>query len=444
MTTTPLGGFGERSFFHHSRGDSTASIDSANSATTRFPSKPSTPFGHVSQTSLAKATPGPTKKNSLVNLRNPFKSGKSSNNDAPPVPQLDQAYPVLKNPFNRSNSSLNHNNVPTPSPRFTQRPSTSGSTDTARFGRSKSRGHIQAKSQHSQTGSIFNMSDAGSDYGHGYFSPPPVPRVPGAYRGDTPPSSDFEEDKVVMDPKTPSDYALHAIFMRFASQAEEKIENYLRQPLEPELPFERFMGPGVDPKFDDTLRSLAIIAQKKAKPVIDSVMRWRRTQNEFAGSELIAVHGMHQSNQLSERKSMASIYIMCRALVTVLESISKDALGESFGYTIEQTFFEQFRRPDSRHQSSVNHRCNTELYAALLGQLAKVRFITVTDRFLSELAPVTSGNIVKDQDNKYENLVRGMRHIQIKVRCPLPHTHQPSTINSYTPGLATGSFRRRS
>ena len=221
------------------------------------------------------------------------------------------------------------------------------------------------------------MSDAGSDYGHGYFSPPPVPRVPGAFRSETPPQSDFEDDKVVMDPKTPSDYALHAIFIRFASQAEGKIDSYLRQPLEPELPFERSMGPGADSKFDETLNSLAIIAQKKAKPVIDSVMRWRRTQNDSVGSEIMAFHGInpnsHSSTALNERKSMASIYIMCRALVAILQNITKDALGDHFGYSIEETFFEQFRRPDPRHQSSVNHRSNTELYASLLGQLARVR-----------------------------------------------------------------------
>ncbi len=45
-------------------------------------------------------------------------------------------------------------------------------------------------------------------------------------RSETP---DFEEDKVVMDPKTPSDFALHAVFIRFASLAEGKIDTFLRQ-----------------------------------------------------------------------------------------------------------------------------------------------------------------------------------------------------------------------
>jgi len=62
-----------------------------------------------------------------------------------------------------------------------------------------------------------------------------VPRVPNAFGGhgyqtETPPSMEYE-DKVVMDPRTPSDYALHAVFMRFATSAEMKIDTFLRQPL---------------------------------------------------------------------------------------------------------------------------------------------------------------------------------------------------------------------
>jgi hypothetical protein len=42
---------------------------------------------------------------------------------------------------------------------------------------------------------------------------------------------DVEEDTIVMDLKTPADYALHAVFIRFASSAEEKIDNFLRRSL---------------------------------------------------------------------------------------------------------------------------------------------------------------------------------------------------------------------
>lgn len=43
------------------------------------------------------------------------------------------------------------------------------------------------------------------------------------------------------------------------------------------------------------------------------------------------------------------------------------------------------------------------------------RFESVTDRYLKELKPVAAGLVPKDADFKYEHLVKGMRHIQLKV-----------------------------
>jgi len=276
---------------------------------------------------------------------------------------------------------------------------------------------------------------------------------------------DFEDDKVVMDLKTPSDYALHAVFIRFATSAEEKIETFLQQPLvnciqmiveiithclqDQEALLPKYMGPGVDAKFDETLHSLGIIAQKHAKKVIDSIMRWRRSQQESVGSDIIQPHMTYLPtsgqlvrshevpNLLNERKSLAAIYIMCRALIGVLQLLSKDALGDALGYSLEETTFEQFKKPERKSLTlSGNHRINSELYATLLGHLANVRsvkinmsmdvehiflryplirFISVTDRFLAELHPVAMGQVPKDLAAKYENLVRGLKHIKIKV-----------------------------
>jgi hypothetical protein len=156
------------------------------------------------------------------------------------------------------------------------------------------------------------------------------------------------------------------------------------------------MGPGVDPKLDETLRSLGQIAQKHAKQVIDSIMRWRRSQNEPVYGDIVRAHAskIHGHprirshdipSMLNERKSMASIYIMCRALIDVLSSISKDALGETLGYNLEETTFEQFRRPDLRLLiQSVNHRTNAELYATLLGHIANIRCVVCLSSLYSD------------------------------------------------------------
>ncbi|KAF7323164.1 hypothetical protein HMN09_00096800 [Mycena chlorophos] len=439
-TTTPTPGFDRGAFFpSHSRGDSVASEDSGHSISTRYTSKTSTPFAHSTQSSIA-APSGFTKKTSFASIRAAFKSGAKSS-DPPPVPHIEnQAYPALKNPFNRSTTSLNHtsrnNSTVTTSPPY-NRPTTPGSNDGRYTPRgsapSRTRGHGYAKSNHSQTGSIFQYSDGGSDYGNAAAyssSPPPVPRMPQAFgaamRSETP---DYEEDKVVMDPKTPSDYALHAVFIRFAASCEAKIDVFLKEPFDHEPLLADFMGPGVDPKFDDILDSLGKIAQKHTKAVVDSIMRWRRSQTENVGSDVIRTHTLSPSPArvrmndvpalLNERKSLASIYVMCRALIAVLQSISKDALGETMGYSLEETTFEQFRKPDLKLLTqSANHRTNAELYSTLLGHLANIRFVSVTDRFLAELGPVAQGQVPKDLDMKYENLVKGINHIQIKVWPP--------------------------
>lgn len=146
------------------------------------------------------------------------------------------------------------------------------------------------------------------------------------------------------------------------------------------------MGPGVDPKLDELLTSLGKIAQKHAKPVVESVMRWRKSQNDGIDERLVSHHLSQPSGSariartqdiaslLVERKALASIYIMCRALLAATETMAKDALGEAVGQSLEELTFEQFKRPDVKMLTqSANHRINAELYARLLGQIAHVR-----------------------------------------------------------------------
>jgi len=77
------------------------------------------------------------------------------------------------------------------------------------------------------------VSEFGLDLGHGMSSSlPPMPPLPfGQMMKSDSMSIDMEEEKVVMDPKTPSEFALHAVFIRFVALAERKIDNFLRAPL---------------------------------------------------------------------------------------------------------------------------------------------------------------------------------------------------------------------
>ncbi|KAF8136926.1 cell morphogenesis N-terminal-domain-containing protein [Boletus edulis] len=415
----------ERSFFSaHTRGDSLASDDSF------LDHAPRRPFAHVSQSSVATTSTststgtGPSvfsKKASFASIRNAFKSTLKSNADVPPLPSLDhhQVYPILKNPFNRSTSSLatsKQNNATSP-PHQHPRPPTPSESRPSRS-TSRPRGHSTVRSHHSHSGSVFFGSENGSDHGHGYpfghnpnhafsfghppNSPPPVPRVPESLvvpRSESPIISEDESEEHASS-KSPADYALHA---------RQRLTRSVRESPDSDPILTDFFGPSLDPQFDELLHSLGKIAQKRAKNVIDAIMRWRRG---IRGSP--ANRSGHP--RMAERGSLAAIYVMCRALVAVLSMLPANALSDTMGHSLEETIFEQFRRP----LQSVNHNYKlcAELYAGVLGCLASLRFPSVTDRFLNELAPVAHGQIAKDLDTKFENLVKGLRYVQIKVWPP--------------------------
>lgn len=55
-------------------------------------------------------------------------------------------------------------------------------------------------------------------------------------------------------------------------------------------------------------------------------------------------------------------------------------------------------------------------------------FVSVTDRFLMELGPLSHGQVSKDLEMKYENLVKGIKHIQIKVNSTADLLHPSSSF----------------
>ena len=135
------------------------------------------------------------------------------------------------------------------------------------------------------------------------------------------------------------------------------------------------MGPGVDPKLDELLLALGKIAEKHAKPVVESVLRWEKSQNDSsAGMQRANTMRPGPVNTVSERRGLASIYIACRALIASTQSISKDSLSDAVGTRLEQLAFARFKNQDKA--VSPNHRANINLYALLLGNLANMRSVS--------------------------------------------------------------------
>jgi len=85
--------------------------------------------------------------------------------------------------------------------------------------------------------------------------------------------------------KTVGEYALHHLFNSFIGQAEQKINQCMTDRGQPEARVELVCGPGVDPNFDQLIAALGHIARPKPKPLIDSIMLWRKAKSEEASKQ---------------------------------------------------------------------------------------------------------------------------------------------------------------
>lgn len=93
--------------------------------------------------------------------------------------------------------------------------------------------------------------------------------------------------------KTVAEYALHHLFNSFVGQADEKINRCIMSVGELEAPVEQICGPGADPAFDQLISALGHISKQRPKPLIDTIMVWRKTKSEAAA---IAKHAGSQVN----------------------------------------------------------------------------------------------------------------------------------------------------
>lgn len=311
--------------------------------------------------------------------------------------------------------------------------------------------------------------------------------------------------------KNPAEYSLHILFTQFVRQAERKLNRFIDFSLDREPPILELLAEGVDPQFDNMIASLGYIAKRKPKPVIDSVMYWRKLKSEVATmayAEVERIMDMSRSTQAvtasdrllehlvsnlpsflsqqspsrtkrslsvrrkspaksshrrntstsviptlerleslsykpnvdrsfsnndvarqrqyyeeetsrarataiqAERKSLASIYILCRVLIEVVRQISSDALGLDLN-KLEEIVYNQLKTTDPVATSeSFVRLANWNLFAELLGYMSEKRFLNVSDRFIADLEKVPA-SVPYEEEPKLHLLIHGMRCLKL-------------------------------
>lgn len=238
--------------------------------------------------------------------------------------------------------------------------------------------------------------------------------------------------------KTVGEYALHHLFNSFISQAEQKINQCLTDRGQPEARVEFICGPGVDATFDQLISALGHIARQKPKPLIDTIMLWRKAKSEEASKQRVQLQNARQTAPMphlalsrrnteplhqhldnpstasiasnpdmlalqqtvthAEQRSTVSTYILCRVLIEIMTQTDLSNLTFDMADRLLGLFYGQLSTvdPDLVEISPLN-LANWTIYSQLLGVLSGLFFENVQEKFMADLKIVDGHLSIKNQ-----------------------------------------------
>ena len=276
--------------------------------------------------------------------------------------------------------------------------------------------------------------------------------------------------------KTVGEFALHHLFNAFIGQAELKINQCMTDRGQPEARVESICGPGVDTEFDQLIAALGHIARPAPKPLIDSIMLWRKKKSSDAyeqrallqnvSSSLLVddlfadrlkaqknvpphtalprrntepVHQLADNQSITspaspghlpalqrtvsqaEQRSTVSTYILCRVLIEVMTQTNLHNLGSEMAERLLGLFYGQLSTmdPDLVELSPINF-ANWTVYSQLLGVMSALVPSHVQDRFIADLKIIDGQMAIKGQYNRDAEakgalLLRALRNVRIKT-----------------------------
>ncbi|MBW0481985.1 hypothetical protein O181_021700 [Austropuccinia psidii MF-1] len=287
----------------------------------------------------------------------------------------------------------------------------------------KDRIHSPIKSNHDPSTLAFSVSSINHSIHH---------QKSHRSRSDTTTTTTTNSIISTSDNLSPLEVAIYLILDRFFGECETKINQLLNKPIptatQDDVYIPYLLGPGVDPSFDATFESLAQISKKNSNQVINLVMRWKSKQvdgiHESSIQRAISSHSNSNSTRrvisiLSERKGLALVYILCRALIAIVQALTREALSGELGSRLEDIVFNSIKNADPHSTArNPNKQANMNMFAYLLGALSNIRFASVSDRFASEIDLMYRSGLLRDQKDteaRLGYLIRAVQFLKLKV-----------------------------
>ncbi|CAI7658903.1 unnamed protein product [Penicillium discolor] len=261
--------------------------------------------------------------------------------------------------------------------------------------------------------------------------------------------------------KTVGEYALHHLFNSFVGQADNKINQAIMKLGESDSPVEEVCGPGADPTFDQLISALGHIARQKPKPLIDTIMFWRKAKGDAAitarqmlndqrpspaatengpilrrnteptqpGDPTATAERTQQSTPfvgrpdevaLIERRATVSVYLVCRVLIEIFNQSSLASITFDMADRLEDIVFGQVKTSDPDQISASPLRmANWRIYGQLLGIMSESNFSGVAGRYLTELERYQKEEVTRgpsrEGDSKSELLILCMRYLRLPM-----------------------------
>ncbi|EXJ94334.1 hypothetical protein A1O1_02728 [Capronia coronata CBS 617.96] len=269
------------------------------------------------------------------------------------------------------------------------------------------------------------------------------------------------------EPRTPGEYALHHLFHAFVLRADQRINHCLTLLDSSPAPVEQACGPGADPGFDQLIASLGHISRQGPKPLVDSLMLWRKGKGDAAAilkkqvyQQRLQVSGpnlslpaslprrhteplqapgesgfpqvnadnsspaedsLTQEYLLADRRATISVYILCRVLIAIFEQSNLAAITPDLANKLEDIVFTQIREVEPAQILSSSIRlANWRIYGEVLGHMSRLDFANVAHRFTQQLdtwqqdfAKSSGTTAARDIESRLELLILGMRHLHI-------------------------------
>lgn len=115
----------------------------------------------------------------------------------------------------------------------------------------------------------------------------------------------------------------------------------------------------------------------------------------------------------ADRKSLISIYILCRVLIEIVKQSPGDG-DEDLSDKLEEIVFTQLKTTDPLSiSSSIIKSSNWNSFAELLGWMSEKKFLSVSDRFIADLEKLPT-YINRDLEPAVHLLILGMRYLRLK------------------------------